>query len=76
LGNKKSSLRYTTPTVLDSILSDIVRLGNAPINGKTIPALRALHGQVSGFADSIAPKNQGVDAIEDFEDVINQGVHL
>jgi hypothetical protein len=58
--------------VLQSILSDIVHLGNAPISDKTVPALRALHARVADFADSLAPKNQGADAIEDFEDVINQ----
>ena len=56
----------------DSILSDIVRLGNAPISDKTVPALRALHARVLDFADSLGPKNKGADAIEDFEDVINQ----
>jgi hypothetical protein len=69
---KLSSIVDTMPAVIHSIVSDIVRLGNSPIGDKTIPALRALHGRVSDFADSLAPKNQGVDAIEDFEDVINQ----
>lgn len=59
-------------SVLQSILSDIVRLGNAPIGDKTIPALRDLHARVMDFADSLAPKDQGQEAIEDFEDVINQ----
>lgn len=60
------------PAVIDSIFSDIVRLGNAPIGDKTIPALRDLHARVMDFADSLAPKDQGQEAIEDFEDVINQ----
>jgi hypothetical protein len=60
------------PSVADSILADIVRLGNSPIGDKTIPALRALHDQVMDFADSLAPKSQGQDSIEDFEDVIDQ----
>ncbi len=60
------------PAVIDSILSDILRLGNAPIGEKTIPALRDLHARIVDFADSLAPKDQGQEAIEDFEDVINQ----
>ena len=67
-----SSIADTMPATLDAILSDIVRLGNAPIGKKTIPALRALHAQVMDFADSLAPKGQGQEAIEDFEEVINQ----
>jgi|GEM_PF-4693216 hypothetical protein len=42
------------------------------IGDKAIPALRALHDHVMDFADSLAPKSQGQDSIEDFEDVINQ----
>ena len=60
------------PTVADSILTDIVRLGNSPIGDKTIPALRALNDRVLDFADSLAPKSQEQESIEDFADVINQ----
>jgi len=69
---KRGRIPSTMSTVVDSILADIVRLGNSTIGDKAIPALRALHDHVMDFADSLAPKSQGQDSIEDFEDVINQ----
>lgn len=69
---KSSNLSDIMSAVIKSILSDIVRLGNAPIGKKTIPALRDLHARVMDFADSLAPKDQGQETIEDFEDAINQ----
>jgi hypothetical protein len=41
------------PAVIDTILSDILRLGNAPITEKTAPALKVLNGKVLDFADSL-----------------------
>jgi hypothetical protein len=43
-------------TIIDSMLSDIVRLRNAPIGDKTIPDLKAFLAKVLDYADSLAVK--------------------
>lgn len=60
------------PAVIDSILSDILRLGNAPITEKTVPALKVLNGQVLDFADSLMAKGGSVDELSDFEEALDE----
>jgi len=60
------------PTVAESILSDILRLGNAPITEKTVPALKVLNGQVLDFADSLMAKGGSIDELSDFEDALDE----
>ena len=60
------------PPVIDSILSDILRLGNAPITEKTVPALKMLNGQVSDFADSLMAKGSSIDELSDFEEALDE----
>lgn len=60
------------PAVIDSILSDILRLGNAPITEKTVPALKVLNAQVLDFADSLVAKGGSVDELSDFEEALDE----
>ena len=60
------------PAVIDTILSDILRLGNAPITEKTVPALKVLNGQVLDFADSLMAKGSSVDELSDFEEALDE----
>lgn len=57
---------------IDSFLSEILRLGNAPITEKTVPALKVLNAKVLDFADSVVPKNDGQEDREEFDDALNQ----
>jgi len=69
---KPCSIEATMPAVLDSILSDIVRLGNVRITEKTVPTLKVLNGQVLDFADSLMAKGSSVDELSDFEDALDE----
>ncbi len=60
------------PAVIESILSDILRLGNAAITEKTVPALKVLNAQVLDFADSLVAKGGSVDELSDFEDALDE----
>ena len=58
--------------IINSLLSEIVRIGNSPINTRTISNLRKLHFQLMDFADSVIPRADDADTREDFEDALNQ----
>ncbi len=60
------------PAVIDTIVSDILRLGNAPITEKTVPALKVLNAKVLDFADSLVAKGGSVDELSDFEDALDE----
>jgi hypothetical protein len=60
------------PSAAESILADIIRLGNSPINEGTIPGLRDLCTKILEFADSLVPKGGSVDECSDFEDALDE----
>jgi len=59
------------PTVTQSILADIVRLGNSPISDETVPELQAFLAKVLDYADSLAAKGATVDDLADFQETLD-----
>ena len=59
------------PTPTQTILADIVRLGNSPIGEKTVPDLQALLAKVLDYADSLAAKGTAVDDLADFQETLD-----
>ena len=58
-------------TTSQTILADIVRLGNSPIGDKTIPDLQTLLAKVLDYADSLAAKGATVDDLADFQETLD-----
>ena len=59
------------PTPSQTILGDIVRLGNSPISDKTVPELQTLLAKVLDYADSLAAKGTTVDNLADFQETLD-----
>ena len=59
------------PTVTQSILADIVRLGNSPISDETVPELQAFLAKILDYADSLAAKGATVDDLADFQETLD-----
>ena len=59
------------PTPSQTILADIVRLGNSPIGEKTVPDLQALLAKVLDYADSLVAKGTTVDDLADFQETLD-----
>lgn len=59
------------PTVSQTILADIVRLGNSPISEQTVPDLRELLATVLDYADSLVAKGTRVDDLADFQETLD-----
>ena len=59
------------PSVAESLLSDIIRLGNSPIGEKTVPDLQALLAKVLDYADSLTAKGATVDDLADFQETLD-----
>lgn len=59
------------PTPTQTILADIVRLGDSPIGEKTVPDLQALLAKVLDYADSLAAKGTAVDDLADFQETLD-----
>lgn len=60
------------PSIINALLSEIIRIGNSPINTRTISNLRKFHFDLIDFADSLVPRANDPDTREDFEDALNQ----
>jgi hypothetical protein len=59
------------PTPSQTILADIVRLGNSPISDKTVSELQTLLAKVLDYADSLAAKGTTVDDLADFQETLD-----
>jgi hypothetical protein len=59
------------PTVFQTILAEIVRLGNSPISDKTVPNLQTLLAKVLDYADSLVAKGTTVDDLADFQETLD-----
>jgi hypothetical protein len=59
------------PTVSQTILADIVRLGNSTISDKTVPNLQTLLAKVLDYADSLVAKGTTVDELGDFQETLD-----
>lgn len=59
------------PTVSQTILAEIVRLGNSPISDKTVPNLQTLLAKVLDYADSLVAKGTTVDDLADFQETLD-----
>jgi hypothetical protein len=60
------------PTPSQTILGDIVRLGNSPISDKTVPELQTLLAKVLDYADSLAAKGTTVADLADFQETLDE----
>jgi hypothetical protein len=53
-------------SIADTLLAEFRRIERSKVNGKTISALRQLHGQVTDFVDSLVPKDKEENTQVDF----------
>ncbi len=58
-------------TPSQTILADIVSLGNSPISDETVPELQAFLAKVLDYADSLAAKGATVDDLADFQETLD-----
>ena len=55
-------------SVCQSLLADIVRIGKSPTEDPAA-VIRSLHVRMMDYADSLIPKSQGRNLLEDYEEV-------